>query len=400
MTNQHIPFGTIIFLTVLFGFFSGAVGGAFVGYYGVPSALTQTRASDAENNGNGLTLIEESATASAVEAARSSVVSIVITKELQRRPNTFGIDPFFNDFFGQIPVIPESSEGETEKVEIGGGTGFIISDDGLILTNRHVVNDPDASYTVVFDDETTMEAKVLARDTLSDLAIIKVDAEGLTPLPVGDSDSLVQGQTVIAIGNTLGEYQNTVTKGIISGLQRDLGGNLTGLIQTDAAINQGNSGGPLLNLQGQVIGINTAVDRSGEGIGFAIPIDEAKVAIESVKANGRIIRPALGIRYTLITKEIADANNLLYDYGAYIRHGGKNSPGVIPGSVAEQAGLQEGDIILEFDGVKIDAEHPLADMIKGKKVGDTVSLKIFRDRDGGEGEQELTLTLAELPQSS
>lgn len=381
-------------LSIVLGLVAGLIGGSLVTFFG-PQYLPFLQPEDPDQaveeqtpQTDVRTVVEESSTTAVVEQAKPSVVSIVITKEVAvSNRNGFG-SPFFYD-----PFLNEPAEGEeTQEVEVGGGTGFVISGDGLILTNRHVVSEQGAQYTVVLDDDTSYEAEVVARDMFTDIAILRIEAEGLTPLPLADSDVLTEGQAVIAIGNTLGEYSNTVTKGIVSGLSRDLGAGYNGLIQTDAAINSGNSGGPLLNLDGEVVGINTAVDRSGEGIGFAIPINEAKVAITSVKEHGRIVRPGLGVRYVPIDEYIAEVNGLLYDYGAYIRGQGSQF-GIVPGSAADKAGLQEGDIILEVDGTRVDTEHPLADIIKGYNVGDSVTLKVFRDGK----ELEIQATLEEFP---
>ena len=324
-----------------------------------------------------------------VESVNPAVVNIVIKKSVATQTQ---LSPFDNFFFSTPETDDSADEKEAEKVQVGAGSGFVVSSDGMIVTNRHVASDETATYTVVFADGKEFEAKVVARDTLTDLAVLKIDAKDLTPVTLGDSDVLKLGQSVIAIGNTLGTYQNTVTRGIVSGLSRSLGGEYTGLIQTDAAINEGNSGGPLLNAVGEVIGVNTAVDRSGEGIGFAIPINEVKFVIDSVEKNGKIVRPGLGVRYVPITKVIAQANDLAYDYGAYIR-GGENSFGVVPGSSADKAGIQEGDIILEVDGQKVTADVSLPSLIRKKKIGDTVQLKVFQDGE----EKEITVTLSEIP---
>jgi serine protease Do len=319
-------------------------------------------------------------------------VNIIITKNAtdveQRRSFPFG---FFGTPFEEDGLEEPDTTDET-PVQIGAGSGFVVSSDGMILTNRHVVGEENATYTVVFQDGKEYPATVLARDTLTDLAVLKIDATNIKALELGNSDDLKQGQSVIAIGNTLGEYQNTVTKGIVSGLSRSLGGEYTGLIQTDAAINQGNSGGPLLNSAGQVVGINTAVDRAGEGIGFAIPINEAKIVIESVKKDGKIVRPALGVRYIQITPALAKANDLKYEYGAYIRGEGLSS-GVLPGSAAEKAGLQEGDIILEVNGMQVTEAASLPSVIRTKSIGDIVRVKYARGSD----EKEIDVTLTELP---
>jgi len=327
-----------------------------------------------------------------VRRSLGAVVSVVIYKDVPM------IEQYFDsgdDFFKDIPPefrpffdfkIPRYREKGTEKKQIGGGSGFIISEDGLVLTNKHVVVDTNAEYVVVTNDNKEYKAKVLARDPVQDLAVLKINASGLHPLPLGDSNKNVLGQTVIAIGNALGEFKNTVSVGVISGLGRKVqasGGSINeiieGAIQTDAAINQGNSGGPLLNLRGEVIGINTAMAFGAENIGFAIPINKAKKAIQSVKTTGKIAVAYLGVRYQIITPTLKEKNNLPVDYGAWIMGDkNKNEPAVVSGSAAEKAGLKEGDIILEVDGKKIDAENTLSSLIQKHSVGDTVVLKIIR----------------------
>lgn len=336
---------------------------------------------------------EEQKVVAVVRQSVPAVVSVVITKDLpvieQYFVNPFGNDPFFKKFFGddfwEFFRVPEYRQKGTEKRKVGAGTGFIVSEDGLILTNKHVVSDTEAEYTVILNDERKFEAQVLARDPVKDLAILKIKAKGLSTLPLGDSARLQIGQTVIAIGNALGKFSNTVSKGVISGLSRSVTAygpqgqeTLLGVIQTDAAINQGNSGGPLLNLKGEVIGVNTAMAGGAENIGFAIPINDAKKAIDQVKRTGKIIYPFLGVRYITITPEIQKQNNLPVDYGALILRGEKPTDlAIIPGSPADKAGLSENDIILEFDGQKITSKNPLAKIITQYKPGDTVNLKIL-----------------------
>jgi S1-C subfamily serine protease len=301
------------------------------------------------------------------------VVSVDVTKDIEQL--------YFTPF-GEFPF-----ERRIERKEIGGGTGFIISSDGMILTNKHVVLDKEADYTVLTNDGRKFPAEVLARDPVQDLAIIKIQANNLPVVKLGDSSNLQIGQTVIAIGNALGEFRNTVSVGVISGLGRTVtatGGGmvetLEDIIQTDAAINKGNSGGPLLNLKGEVIGINTAMAFGAENIGFAIPINKAKRAIEQVKTIGKIVYPFLGIRYVLITKEIQQEHNLPVDYGAWIVRGDRlGETAIFPGSAAEKAGLREGDILLEFNYEKITPENSLAKIILKYNPGDKVVLKILRN---------------------
>lgn len=329
-----------------------------------------------------------------VKKVQPAVVSISISKNVRSfsnrtGPNIFPFDDFFEQFGfpSQIPEPqPEQEQKGQQKKIVGGGTGFVISGDGMIVTNKHVVSDGDAEYTVTTNDGKSYPANILAQDPVNDLAILKIDAKGLSAVTLGDSDGIAIGQTVVAIGNSLAQFPNTVTKGVVSGLGRRVtaGDNrgmsevIEGAIQTDAAINPGNSGGPLVNLRGDVIGINTAVSQAGQLIGFAIPINEAKRAIASVKKSGRIVRPWLGVRYVIVTKELAEKNQLSVDYGALIARGQMQTDfAVIPGSPADKAGLQENDIILEIDGTKIDDDHPLSRAIARKNPGDTITLKVL-----------------------
>lgn len=347
---------------------------------------------------------QEKAVIEVVKKVSPSVVSIIITKDLPVYKEYYE-NPFegFEEFFGEEPFfefkIPQYRQEGTEKKTIGGGTGFIISEDGLILTNRHVVSDEEADYTIITNKGEKYQAQVLARDPLQDLAVLKIEGEKtisddgnlskekFSVLKLGDSPMVEIGQTVIAIGNALGEFRNTVSVGVISGLGRSItasGGGivetLEDVIQTDAAINKGNSGGPLLNLKGEVIGVNVAMAQEAQSIGFAIPIDKAKKAIEQVKTLGKIVYPFLGVRYVLITAEVQEEKNLKVDYGALIIGGGTvDTPAVIPGSQAEKAGLQENDIILEVDNERITLENSLAEIIRAHQPGDKLVLKILRE---------------------
>ncbi len=339
---------------------------------------------------------QESAVVKAVEKVQPAVVSIIVSKDLPviekyyKQYNPFG-DDFFKQFFGEniSPFMfrtPQYRQKGTEKREIGGGTGFVITKDGYIVTNKHVVADKTADYTVLMNNGKKYTAKVLARDPVQDLAILKIKAKNLATVELGNSDTLKPGQTLIAIGNALGEFRNTVSTGVVSGLSRNITAfgptigseNLVNLIQTDASINPGNSGGPLLNIKGQVIGINVAIAKTGQNIGFAIPINSVKKIIESVKKYGRIIRPWLGVRYIQINKEIAKKNNLSVDYGAIVLRGNKPTDlAVIPGSPADKAGIVENDIILKVNGQKLDENHSLSREIAKYKPGDKIKLEIL-----------------------
>jgi len=328
-----------------------------------------------------------------------AVVSIVITKDVPIMEEYYA-NPFQD--FG-LPLefqIPQYRQMGTEKQEIGGGTGFIISEEGTILTNKHVVIDTEADYTVFTNDGKSYPAKVLARDSIQDLAIIKIEREKLIGskgefsfknfpiVKLGDSDKIQMGQTVIAIGNALGEFRNTVSVGVVSGLSRTItasGGGMSetieDVIQTDTAINKGNSGGPLLNLKGEVIGINTAMVEQAQSIGFAIPINKAKRDIEQIKKTGKITYPFLGVRYIVLTEKIQKQNNLESNRGAWIAKGEGGEAAVSPGSAADKAGLQENDIILEFNNEKITTDNSLSKVIQKYNPGDKISLKILRGKE-------------------
>ncbi len=329
-----------------------------------------------------------------VEKSIPSVVSIIITKEVPVYEKQ-NINPFegFEDFFGGgVPFefnIPELKQKGTEKKKIGGGTGFIVSKEGLILTNKHVVANNDANFTVVTSEGERFEAKVLARDPFQDLAILQTIAKDGREFPninLGDSDNLKIGQTAIAIGNALGEFRNTVSVGVISGLGRQIvatGGGvvetLEGVIQTDAAINQGNSGGPLLNLKGEVIGINVAVAQQAQGIGFSIPINRAKRDIEQVSQTGKIVYPFLGVRYVLITPEVQEERGLKVGYGALLVGGDAGESAVIENSAADNAGLKEEDIILEVNKEKITKERSLSHIVRKYEPGEKIDLLVLRN---------------------
>ncbi|KKT42227.1 MAG: Peptidase S1 and S6, chymotrypsin/Hap [Parcubacteria group bacterium GW2011_GWA2_44_13] len=348
-------------------------------------------------------MLEESALArdilieDIVARVSPAVVSVVASKDVPVIEQCYGSllpeDDFFRQFFQDFQ-IPQLCQKGVERRQVSAGSGFFVSSDGMILTNKHVVEDTVAEYTVIMNNSKKVPAKVLARDPLKDIAVLKIDGEGHSFISLGDSDGVKIGQTAIAIGNALGEFQNTVSAGVISGLKRTLiasGGTsgpeeLAGVMQTDAAINPGNSGGPLLNLKGEAIGLNTAIAYGAQNIGFAIPINQIKRSISSVKTSGKISYPYLGVRYMIITAEFKEKNKLAADYGAFVVKGSGGEPAVMPDSPAMKArlpdgqtGFKEGDIILEFGGVKITADNSLGKLIENRWIGDKVTLKILRD---------------------
>lgn len=335
---------------------------------------------------------EEDEVIDVVGHALDSVVSIVLTKELpvfERFNGSPFNDPFICQFFGEDLCdqfqSPQVRQRGTQKQEVGAGTGFFVRKDGLIITNKHVVERDDVEYTVVTNDGTKHQARVLARDPVNDLALISIAGDNFQVLALGDSSKVKLGQTVIAVGNALGQFSNTVSKGIVSGLSRSVvaqGGSsvetLIGVIQTDAAINPGNSGGPLLDLSGKVIGINTAVAGGAQSIGFALPVNLAKRLVDQYFTKGKISYPFLGVRYIIITPEFAQSDSLPFDYGALIVRGeSARDLAVIPGSPADKAGLSENDIILEINGKKITVDNPVDKVITSFEVGQEITLKVY-----------------------
>lgn len=277
------------------------------------------------------------------------------------------------------------------------GTGIIISADGYVMTNKHVVSSTTKSIQVVTADGTTYkDVTFVGSDPNNDVSFIKIKGvSDLKSVTLGDSSAMKVGQKVVAIGNALGEYQNTVTTGIISALGRPVtAGDSTGteteqlenLIQTDAAINSGNSGGPLVNLSGEVIGMNTAVATDAQGIGFAIPINDVKGMVKTLLTSGKVEKPYIGVRYISITPDVVSEYSLSVKNGAYIV-GGSGQSAVVSGSPADKAGLKEKDIITKVDGTNVDSTHPFASLVAQHSVGDKVTLTYLRDG------KELTVTV-------
>ena len=353
------------------GIVGGALGDRFWRKTGEETTESESRQVTRE------VLKEENAVIDVVDKVTPSVVTIGV-KKTQRILNrdSFVFDPF--GFFGR----PSQPEIEEKSIEQDIGSGFIISKDGLVVTNKHVVSDAEAEYRVITNSDEELKVEKIYRDPVNDLAILKVSpstSSGLTPIKLGDSDNLKVGQVVIAIGTALGEFRSTVTTGVISGLGRGInagarfGGmseELNNVIQTDAAINPGNSGGPLLNSFGEVIGVNVAVSQAGENIGFAIPINVVRDSIDNFEATGKFSRPYLGVRYQMLDKRTAILNTV--PQGAYLVE-------VVPGSPAERVGLQENDIVTEINGTKLTEKEGLAELISKSAVGDEITLKVYRD---------------------
>ena len=315
-----------------------------------------------------------------------AVVSVIVSKDLPK------VEDFYSFPYGGkeyiMPMMDKGGKIMAEKTQIGGGSGFIISHDGYVLTSNHVVADITADYTVIIDPTHKYPAKVLSRNPINDIAVLKIEGKNFTYINLSDSDKIQMGEEVLAIGNALGEFTDTLSTGIVSGLSRYItafGGmdhqmqNLRGLIQTDAAINPGNSGGPLVNMQGHVIGINTAMIMGAQNIGFAIPINYAKKDLAEVKKFGKIVVPFLGVKYVIISKEMAKANKLTVEDGALVVREALGEPPVIKGSAADKAGIKEFDIILEANGEKITTENPLGQILQKCKIGQDTHFKVLRE---------------------
>ncbi len=364
----------VVLLAMLMGIVGGGVMGAFAGYYAAESAVPTSLASAAPVNqkaGAGpnvgtpllqaapplanttnLTLKEDSAVIDAVRKARPAVVTIV--NQMQSRGGFFG-----------------GSSGP-----MASGSGVIVDAKGHIVTNQHVI-DGEQSLQVIYSDGSKAQATIVGSDPVADIAVLKVDGPVPAVAEFGDSSAIEPGQIAIAIGSPLGDFRGTVTEGIISALNRRVG-RQQGLVQTDAAINNGNSGGPLLNSLGQVIGINTLVVRStsegnvAEGLGFAIPSNTVRTIVDQLIAQGKVDHPYIGVSYQDVDLQIASALNLDSTDGVVVTH-------VDPASPGGKAGLQENDIILAIDSSKITQDNPLQTILFQHQVGDTVILTVLRD---------------------
>ncbi|KKR81335.1 MAG: HtrA2 peptidase [Candidatus Daviesbacteria bacterium GW2011_GWA1_41_61] len=371
-TAKPFSLFTILVLAIVLGSLAGAAifQAASQGY--LPFKTNLPKISTPLEQKTQTILNEENAVIDVVDKTSSSVVAIGATRKVF---NPF--DPF---------SVPRNQSSTI-------GTGFVVSDKGIIVTNKHVVSDSDTRYTVVTRDGKRFDVQKIYRDPILDLALVQIDGSDFKALELGDSSQLKVGQTVIAIGNALGKFTNTVTTGVVSGLGRRVvagdpfsgsAESLDDLVQTDAAINPGNSGGPLLNSAGQVIGLNVATTEGAQNIGFAIPINSVKKIVDEFVQKGTVSRPFLGIRYRFISKDLAILNEL--PQGAYIQE-------VVENSSASKAGVQTGDIITKVDGQAVDSETKISEVIAGKKTGDRVEMVIWNDGK----EKTVTATLQESP---
>lgn len=377
MLMRNFLFGLALSILVIFSALGGAIADRIFVFKPLDTLLGKRGISKIDTRGELKVVRDEDVVINVAEKVSPSVVTVAISKEQST------LAPLFFDPFGFFRVQPQE-EGKTEMIQRDIGSGFIVSGDGLVVTNKHVVSETKASYKVITSDDTEYGVTKIYRDPVVDLAILAINSQKDRPLmavTMGDSSKLKVGQSVVAIGTALGEFRHTVTTGVISGLARGItagdpfGGSeeLENVIQTDAAINPGNSGGPLLNSTGEVIGVNAAVAGDGQNIGFAIPINSIKDAIANFNQTGQFSRPVLGVRYQMIPKETALLNDV--PEGAYVVE-------VLVGSSADKAGIEKGDIIITIGGEKVkDIKGGLAGLIGKKKVGESLEIELYRDKE-------------------
>lgn len=358
------------------------------GFPSIQSIIKPKTSDQTQQLENVKVLKEESVVIDVVKKVGPSVVTVSVEQQSRNLQRLFDSEDPFSFFFKK----PAQEENQEQDI----GSGFILQKNGLIVTNKHVVSRSGVKYIIIDDKGNKYNVERIYRDPLNDVAILKVanpPAQGFKAIQLGDSSKLEVGQFVIAIGTALGEFRNTVTTGVVSGLGRGItAGNpfegfverLDNVIQTDAAINPGNSGGPLLNSAGEVIGINTAVSSQGQNIGFAIPINIVKESLTNFNQTGQFNRPFLGVSYRIIERRAAILNDV--PEGAYVQE-------VVDNSSAKNAGIEMGDIITKIDGIKINTETSLAQVIAKKKVGDVITVTIFRN----DKETDLRVTLQQAP---
>ncbi len=311
-----------------------------------------------------------------------AVVSIAIAKHLEDLEKEMPKEMY--------PSLRVDMADRNGLVQVGGGSGFIVDASGLVMTNKHVIDDVKAEYTVILNDGRSFPSKLLSRDPINDVAILKIEQTGLPYLKLGDASRLELGQSLIAIGNALGMFRNTVSLGIVSGLSRSISAQadpsappqeMRGLIQTDAAINPGNSGGPLVDSNGLVVGVNAAIVSGAHSIGFAIPVNAARRDLDDIRRYGRIRRPLLGVRYVMIDADYKAKMKLSVDHGALVMRESEHDYAVVPGSPADKAGIRDKDIILTFNGKRLDRDHPIQDFLEDMNVGDEVELVFLRENE-------------------
>lgn len=376
-----------IVITTLISFLAGILGGML----GVTLILSSGGAGTVSKIVEKSFYVEESQTIDAINKVSPSVVSVVVFKNVPIGVSG-GTDFGFGDPFFFTPLAEDDTNAEAEYREVSGGTGFIVSADGMVLTNKHVIDHDGGDLFIILPDGSEYSAELVSKDPFDDVAVLKIvsDGEVFVPVKFGDSDNLQIGQKVFAIGNALGQYENTVTSGIISAKGRDVAAfsdfstivNFSGLLQTDAAINFGNSGGPLVDLAGEVIGMNAAVAESASGISFAIPVNDLRPILASIVKYGEIIRPVLGVRFVMLTEPQAAEMSLAVSSGALVVGGDElGSFAVIPDGAADLAGVIENDVIVEVNGLAVTVDLPLHKLIRTYSPGESVLLRVLR---GGE----------------
>lgn len=402
--RTRLGIGLLMAFVLMIGVVAGGVVGGGVGYLvanrarPVVSAAQPVQAQPVSNTGQSQTQTQplpanadDATVVGVTKRVSPAVVTVVNTLRADAVQNQQQQIPFpFGD-----PQDPQTPQDSTPRAS---GSGVIISQDGYVITNNHVV-EGEQSLAVYFADGTRHDAKLIGADPLMDVAVLKVDDAIPAFVPLADSDKIQPGETAIAIGSPLGDFRNSVTVGVVSALNRSVG-SMEGLIQTDAAINHGNSGGPLLNLQGEVIGINTLVVRGSgttsdqaEGLGFSVPSNIVKSVSDQLIANGKVVYPFLGVSYVQIDPETAVDQNLPVQNGALVQQSQQNQPAVTPGSAADKAGVKDGDIITAIDGTKVGTEKSLRQILLQHKPGDTIKLDVLRDGQT----LNLAVTLGERP---
>lgn len=348
---------------------------------------------------------QSTSVADLIEKVNPAVVSVVATRDVPIYERYYEEYDPWGGLFGGF-AVPRVRERGTEEREVGGGSGFFVTADGMLVTNRHVVSDDAARYTIVTNAGAMYEVDVVAKDPVLDIAILQVTSNADTPdsfpfLGFGDSETLRLGESVVVIGNALAEFRNSASVGIVSGLARTISAQgsrgqveqLEQVIQTDAAINPGNSGGPMVNSSGEVIGVSVATSRGADNISFALPASAVARVVASVIEYGEIQRPYLGVRYTMVTPRIQELNNLPVSYGALISRGEtRDELAVLPGSPAGKAGIMENDIIVAIDGVSLE-QRSLASILREKKVEEDVVVDLIHQGE----EKQVTVMLEKMP---
>jgi S1-C subfamily serine protease len=383
LSRRAITLITIAVITgILLSVAAGAAAGGAVAYLVVRNSPTETTSPSAVSASAGAPALLPS-TGTNGGASAGAVEEGVAQAAASLAPSVVTVVNHLKPTLGPFAQASEAS-----------GSGVVITDQGHVVTNAHVVDGAE-KLEVTLSNGTTLPATLVGSDVYSDLAVIKIEAGAAPAAVLGNSDALLPGDTVIAIGSPLGDLTNTVTVGVVSAKDRNLetssGFQMEGMLQTDAAINSGNSGGPLVSLQGEVVGINTLVVRgdglsgtTAEGLGFAIPSNTVRTITEQLVAKGRVTRPYLGIRWEWITPDMAAANRLDFSYGAYVSAVSRGSP-------ADDAGLREGDVILGMDGTRFDENHPFLNELLAHAPGDTITLDVMR----GNSEIQVKVTLSE-----